>query len=167
MPTDEIVTRESFPPYAMTDAEKAATVGRFVMSPTAVEDPSGQGTHGREEPAPHGVVYVRPGADDTPEDLPPAEPIELGASVPDAATPEPQPDPAAPAAEPEPEPEPEPVAEAEPEVVEEAEEEDVEYVDIDALTVHELHQQLDDLGVEYTSDDRKADLQQKLRKALS
>jgi hypothetical protein len=39
-------------------------------------------------------------------------------------------------------------------------------VDVDSLTVAELRAELDALDVEYSHDDRKADLQQKLRAAL-
>jgi hypothetical protein len=52
-------TREKFPPFEMTEEEAAATVGRFVMSPTAEPDPAGSGSGGREQAAPQGTVYVR------------------------------------------------------------------------------------------------------------
>lgn len=43
---------------------------------------------------------------------------------------------------------------------------EVEEVDVEALTVAELRAQLDELGVEYASNDHKADLQEKLYAAL-
>jgi len=53
--------------------------------------------------------------------------------------------------EPEAEPEPEPQAEV---------------FDVESLTVAELRTELDSLGIEHTHEDRKADLQEKLRDAL-
>jgi hypothetical protein len=67
--------------------------------------------------------------------------------------------------EPEPETEPEAEAEAEPEAEAEAEPE-AEVFDVETLTVAELRTELDSLGIEHTHEDRKADLQQKLRDAL-
>jgi len=43
---------------------------------------------------------------------------------------------------------------------------EVEEVDVEALTIPELQAQLDELGVEYSGSDRKADLQEKLYDAL-
>lgn len=69
--------RTKFPPHDMTEDEKAATCGRFVMSPTAVPDPAGSGDDGREQPAPHGTVYVRAESfDESVNDEPEVEPEE-------------------------------------------------------------------------------------------
>jgi hypothetical protein len=59
----------------------------------------------------------------------------------------------------------EPEEEAEEDTGEEAGEEADEDVPVDSLTVEQLKDELDGWGVEYGSNDRKADLQEKLRAA--
>lgn len=161
-------TRTAFPPHELTDSERAATVGRFVMSPETETAPEDEAKFGRTPAAPQGVVYVRdPDVEiEDATDAPPPEPpetAELG-STPDAG-----PDTA------EPGPEVEPETEEEESEDEEAEEESEEAepeaeaddeVDVESLTVPELQAQLDAFGVEYDRHDLKADLQQKLYDAL-
>jgi hypothetical protein len=130
----------------MNADEKAAVVGRFVMSPEARPDPAGSGVYGREQAAPHGVVYVRaeafegaeaeaePEAEEAEAEVPAAEEPELDYDAADEDVPPPEPD-------------------------------DDDDVDPGSMTIPQIKAELDALGVAYDQKALKAELVAALEKA--